>query len=50
VLDTIHALAKAIHCKGAGSERWRVTGPDLDGDELVVVAVLDNGVAVVTVF
>jgi hypothetical protein len=49
--DVLSALQNAQAC-GVGSEagRWKVTGPDLDGEELVVVVVFEVDVIVVTVF
>ena len=44
------ALSNATACKAQPNGRWRVTGTDLDGDELVLVVVLAAGVVVVTVF
>ena len=48
--DVRHALSNATACKAQPNGRWRVTGPELDGDELVLVVVLEAGVVVVTVF
>jgi hypothetical protein len=48
--DVRHALANATACKAQPNGRWRVTGPDLDGDELVLVVVPEAGVVVITVF
>lgn len=48
-LHVIHALKQAATCT-ANDDKWRVTGPDLDGDELTAVVVLEAGVIVVTVF
>lgn len=46
-----NALRNATDCaKQAESDRWRVKGPDLDGDELEVVLVIEDGVIVVTLF
>lgn len=45
----MHALQSATTCSSSG-ERWKVTGPDLDGDALTVVVVLEDEVIVVTVF
>ncbi len=47
--DVRHALIHAASAKPS-NDRWRVVGPDIDGDELIVVVVLENGVVVVTVF
>lgn len=35
--DVRHALTNAHRGRHAGEARWRVEGPDLDGDELTVV-------------
>jgi hypothetical protein len=48
--DVHAALSGATDCKTGDDGRWRVTGKDLDGDELTVVVALDDGVVVVTVF
>jgi hypothetical protein len=48
--DVRHALADARRCKAAGQGRWKVTGDDLDGDELTLVVSIEAGVIVVTVF
>ena len=48
--DVRHALTNATSCRAQPNGRWRVTGPDLDGDELVLVVVLEAGMVVVTVF
>jgi hypothetical protein len=48
--DVIKALANATRCEAASEGRWKATGPDLDGDALTVVVVLQAGVLVVTMF
>lgn len=49
--DVIHACSNATRCKASDQpERWKATGPDLDGDDLTVVVVLDAGVLVITIF
>jgi hypothetical protein len=48
--DLRHALAKATGCHAEPEERWRVDGADLDGDDLSVVLVIEEGVVVVTLF
>lgn len=50
VVDVIHALVHATGCKAAERDRWRVTGEDLDGEELIAIVVLDDGILVVTMF
>lgn len=47
--DVRHALVNARSCEPSG-ERWRIEGPDVDGDGLTLVCVLEAGVVVVTVF
>ena len=48
--DVRNALATARRCKAQDGGRWKVFGIDGDGDEIVVVVVLEAGVIVVTVF
>ena len=48
--DIRYALATARRCKAQDGGRWKVFGSDGDGDELVLVVVLEAGVIVVTVF
>lgn len=48
--DVRNALATARSCKAQDGGRWKVFGSDGDGDELVLVVVLEAGVIVVTVF
>jgi hypothetical protein len=49
--DVISALRGAKHCaSGNEVDRWKVTGPDLDNDDLTVVVVIEADVIVVTVF
>lgn len=50
VADIRHALSNATSCEHAERGRWRVTGKDLDEEELVAVVVLEAGVVVVTIF
>jgi hypothetical protein len=50
VRDLRHALANATGCARADKGRWRVEGPDLAGDEVTAIVVLEDGVIVVTVF
>jgi hypothetical protein len=45
-----HALTNAQSCQGEVNERFRVTGDDLDGDELTCIVVVESGDIVVTVF
>jgi hypothetical protein len=48
--DVRHALAGARKCKAADLGRWKVSGDDLDGDELILVVAIESGVVVVTVY
>ena len=47
--DVRTALVSATECRAAAG-RWKIRGHDRDGDELLVVVVLEDGVVVVTVF
>jgi len=47
--DIRSALMGARDCQGKGT-KWKVTGPDVDGDDLTCVVALENGVVVVTVY
>jgi hypothetical protein len=45
-----HALEHARWCRAEPEDnKWRVKGDDLDGDELTVIVVLEDGLIVVTV-
>lgn len=48
--DVRHALAGARRCKASDLGRWKVSGGDLDGDELILVVAIESGVVVVTVY
>ena len=49
--EVMHALTNAATCvPGDGVGRWKVTGPDLDGDDLTAVVTIEGGLLVVTVF
>lgn len=48
--DIIHALSHASDCRLQPNGRWKVTGKDLDGDDLSLVVLLEDEVVVVTVF
>jgi hypothetical protein len=43
------ALVRGVTCR-PDDEKWKVTGPDTDGDDLTCVVTIDSGVVVVTVF
>lgn len=50
--DVFSALRNAGSCMVStnGPGRWKVTGPDLDGDALDVVVVIEGDLVVITVF
>jgi hypothetical protein len=48
--DLRHALVNASAASRSADERWRVKGPDLDGEELSIVRVIEDGIIVATVF
>jgi hypothetical protein len=48
--DLRNALVNARSCAPQAGERWKVEGSDLDGDDLTVVVVIDDGLLVVTLF
>jgi hypothetical protein len=48
--DVRHALTNARSCRAQARGRWKVLGDDRDGDELVLIVVIEAGVIVVTVF
>jgi hypothetical protein len=47
--DVRSALTSATACTPSAA-KWKVTGPDQDGDALTCVVALEDGVVVVTVF
>lgn len=50
-VDVMNALRKAASCRyQPKNDRWKVQGPDRDGDELTMMVVLDDGILVVTVW
>lgn len=48
--DVRRALEHAHRCH-AGNEpdRWKVTGPDVDGDDLDIVVMIEDGLLLITV-
>lgn len=48
--DVRNALMNLKTCKAGIDDRWKVTGPDLDGDALTVVLVIEGDLVVITVF
>jgi hypothetical protein len=49
-VDVTHALTSAKACRAQGDGKWKVTGGDLDGDELTVIVVIEADAIVVTVY
>ena len=51
VEDVMRALINAARCVTSDRpDRWKVTGPDLDGDDLTCVVTIDGQAVVITVF
>jgi hypothetical protein len=48
--DVRNALIETRTCQTSKGDRWKVTGPDLDEDELTVVLVIEGDLVVITVF
>ncbi len=48
--DLRNALMNARSCAPQKDGKWKVEGSDLDGDDLTVVVVIDDGLLVVTLF
>lgn len=49
--EVIRALANArAAIPTEKPNRWRVTGPDFDDDDLTVIVAIEDGLLVVTVF
>jgi hypothetical protein len=48
--DVRAVLVGATRAALQANDRWKVAGPDQDGDERVVVLVIEDGLLVVTVF
>ena len=48
--DIRQAIEKHTSALSQPGGTWKLLGPDLDGDELTVVACLDDAVVVVTIF
>lgn len=48
--DVESALTNAVSCDPAEGEKWKVIGPDLDGDDLELVVVVEEGVLVITAY
>jgi hypothetical protein len=48
--DLRNALVNAGACVEQADGTWKVSGEDLDGDELTVVVAIEDGLVVVTLF
>ena len=48
--DLRNALINAQSATSQKDDKWKVEGSDLDGDDLTVVVVLEDGLVVVTLF
>lgn len=48
--DVRRALSTARRCKAQDGDRWKVSGADVDGDELTLIVIIEGGVIVVTVY
>ena len=48
--DVEHACLSASEAVLQPNERWRLDGRDMDGDTLTVIATMEAGVIIVTVF
>ena len=49
-VDVETALKAARICFAQPNGRYKVTGPDFDGDDLDLVVIIEDGVLVVTLF
>jgi len=48
--DVEHALLNASQCQVQANGRWKLQSWDLDGDDLTLIVVVEDGVVVITVF
>ena len=48
--DAFHALENVFSCVALENDRWRVEGPDLEGDALTLIVVVESGVLVITLY
>lgn len=48
--DLRNALVNARSCAPQKDGKWKVEGSDLDGDDLTVVVIIEDGLVVVTLF
>ena len=49
-VDVLHALKTAASCVAQANGRWKVPSKDREGDDLVAVVAIEDGVLVVTLF
>lgn len=48
--DVEYALLNATQCRVQENGRWKLISCDLDGDDLTLIAVVDDEVLVITLF
>lgn len=48
--DILHALSVAVRCVARPDEHWKVPSEDEFGQPLTLIAVIEDGVLVVTVY
>jgi hypothetical protein len=48
--DVRSALVRAFHCSAQENGRSKVEGPDVDGDDLTVIVLIEDGLIIVTVY
>ena len=48
--DIKHALMTGNGCSVQPNGRWRLVSTDLDGDDLILILFVDDGVLVITIF
>ena len=48
--EVVDALTGAKSCSAQPDDRWKVAGQDRDGDPLVLIVAIEDGLIVVTVF
>lgn len=48
--DVRSALVRAFRCSAQDNGRWKVEGPDIDGDDLTVIVLIEDGLIIVTVY
>jgi hypothetical protein len=48
--DVEHALLHAVRCQVQDNGRWKLVSHDIDGDDLTIIAIVDDEVLVITLF